>query len=173
MIEPFGRRMQDRQAIAEGMLRSAFGKARGQALRLALVIEMLWWCGEEGMLPPPTQVSTAAFEAAACLVGDYFMEMAARVYGDVGGSLIDRNAAMLARWIVGTRSTEVHVRHLQRKARLPGLHTAAQIRGAAERLIALNWLYAPARNNRFGPRTRLAYRVNPRLWERGTNNMVC
>jgi hypothetical protein len=46
------------------MLRSAFGKARGQALRLALVIEMLWWCGEEGMSqleePPPSMTSKVA-----------------------------------------------------------------------------------------------------------------
>jgi hypothetical protein len=164
MIEAFGRRMQDRQTTARGMLRSAFGKARGQALRLALVIEMLWWCGDEGMSPPPTQISTRAFEAAACLVGDYFMEMAERVYSATGGSLIDREAATLARWMLGTRSAEVHVRHLQRKVRLPGLHTAAQIRGAADRLVALNWLYPPSPSSRFGPRTRLAYPVNPRLW---------
>ena len=164
MIEAFGRRMQDRQTTARGMLRSACGKARDQALRLALVIEMLWWCGDEGMSPPPTQISTRAFEAAACLVGDYFMEMAERVYGAAGGSLIDREAATLARWMLGTRSAEVHVRHLQRKVRLPGLHTAAQIRGAADRLVALNWLYPPPPSSRFGPRTRLAYPVNPRLW---------
>ena len=93
-----------------------------------------------------------------------FMEMAERVYGDTGGSLIDREAATLARWMLGTRSAEVHVRHLQRKVRLPGLHTAAQIRGAADRLVALNWLYPPPPSSRFGPRTRLTYPVNPRLW---------
>jgi hypothetical protein len=164
-IEAFGCRMQDRQATAEGPLRSAFGKARGQALRLALVIEMSWWCGEEGMSPPPTRVSTRAFDAASRLVGDYFMEMAVRVYGNAGGSCLDRDAATLGHWIIGARPTEVHVRHLQRKVRLPGFHTAAQIHSAAERLVALNWLYPPAPSNRFGLRTRLAYLVNPRLWE--------
>jgi hypothetical protein len=131
---------------------------------LALVIEMLWWCGEEGMSPPPTRVGTRAFEAAARLIGDYFMGMAERVHADPNGALIDRDAATLARWMLGTRPAEVHVRHLQRKVRLPGLHTAAQIHGAAEGHVALNWLYPPAPGNRFGPRTRLAYPVNPRLW---------
>jgi hypothetical protein len=48
MIEAFGREMQDRQTSAGGLLRSAIGKARGAALRLALVLELLWWCGEDG-----------------------------------------------------------------------------------------------------------------------------
>lgn len=165
MIEAFGCRMQSRQNAAAGPLRSAYGKARGQALRLALVLEMLWWCGEEGMSPPPVRVSVRAFDAAVRLVGDYFMAMAEHVYGDAGGSRIDHDAATLAHWILGTRPIEVHIRHLQRTVRLPGFHTAAQIRSAAERLVALHWLYPPAPSNRFGPRMRLAYPVNPRLWE--------
>jgi hypothetical protein len=165
MIEAFGCQMQDRQRAAEGMLRSAFGKARGQALRLSLVIEMLWWSGGEGMSPPPQRISTRAFDAAARLVSDYFMGMAERVYGSSDGSPVDHGAPTMARWVIETHPSEVHVRHLQRTVRLPGLHTAAQIRRAAERLVALNWLYPPTPSNRFGPRTRLAYRVNPRLWE--------
>ena len=49
VIEEFGREMQDRQSTAGGLLRSAFGKARGAALRLGLVLELLWWCGEDGI----------------------------------------------------------------------------------------------------------------------------
>jgi hypothetical protein len=171
MIEAFGCRMQHRQAMSQGPLRSASGKARGQALRLALVIEMLWWCGEESMSPPPARVSARAFDAAACLVSDYFMGMAERVYGDVAEPRIDRDTATPARWILKTRPTEVHVRHLQREGhlqreeRLPGLRNAAQIRSAAERLVALNWLHPPTSNSRFGRRGQLAYPVNPFLWE--------
>src|SRR5260370_7389083 len=78
MIEALGREMQQRQARAGGLLRSAIGKARGQALRLALVLELLWWCGEDGMTPPPVQIGTRAFAAAATLMADYFFPMAAR-----------------------------------------------------------------------------------------------
>jgi len=49
---------------------------RGAALRLALVLELLWWCGEDGVTPPPLTISARAFAAAALLVGDYFMVMA-------------------------------------------------------------------------------------------------
>ncbi len=166
MIEAFGRRMQDRQLMSEGLLRSALGKTRGQALRLALVLEMLWWCAEEGASPPPSRISAHAFAAAARLVSDYFMVMAERAYGDASVSFIQRDAATLARWIFKTRPAAVHIRHLQRNVRLPGLRAAAQIRGAAERLVAFGWLNLPARSTQFGPRARVTYAVNPGLWER-------
>src|SRR5262249_30606851 len=108
MIEEFGREMQERQSSAGGLMRSALGKTRGAALRLALVLEMMWWCSEEGMAPPPSAVSARAFAAAASLVGDYFVPMAERVYGDAAASREDRNAATLARWIMREHPAEVH-----------------------------------------------------------------
>lgn len=80
LIEAFGRRMQGGQSRSRGLLRSAYGKARGHAVRLALVLEMLWWCGEDGTSPPPAFVSARAFKTASRLVGEYFIPMAERVY---------------------------------------------------------------------------------------------
>jgi hypothetical protein len=165
MIETFGSEMQDRQSTAGGPLRSALGKARGQVLRLALVLELLWWCGEDGMAPPPADVGLRALAAAALLIGDYFMPMAERVYGDAAATERERGAATLARWITKTRLREVHVRHLQREVRLPGLRTAEQIRAAAEVLVEADWLCPPAAGTEFGQRGRVAYPVNPRVWE--------
>jgi hypothetical protein len=163
-IEVFGREMQIRHEGAGGLLSAAFGKARGQALRLALVLEMLWWCGEDGTSPPPTRLSPRAFTAAAHLMADYFVAMAEAVYGDVTKTTRERNAAILAQWIFSTRPKEIHIRRMQREVRLPGLRTAEQIRDAAEVLVATGWLSPPPTNTRFGPRARLAYIINPRLW---------
>jgi hypothetical protein len=80
-IELFARELQGRQQGARPLLRAALGKARGQALRLALVLEMLRWCGEDGVLPPPTRISRGALAASADLVGHYFLPVAERVYG--------------------------------------------------------------------------------------------
>jgi hypothetical protein len=165
MIERFGHEMQESQHAAGGLLRSALGKARGQALRLALVIEFLWWCGEDGMNAPPTQISARAFAAAAQLMADYFEPMAERVYGDAAVTERERGAATLARWVLASRSTELHVRHLQREMRLPGLRTAEQIKSAAEALVEADWLRSPTPGNEFGQRGRVAYPVNPRLWQ--------
>ena len=144
-------------------IRAALGKARGQALRLALVLELLWWCGEDGSAPPPTCISSRAFAAAAGLMEDYFLVMAARVYGEILPSLRDRNAATLARWILETRPKELHIRHMQRAVRLPGMRKAGEIHEAAAMLVAAGWLIPPVPSTRFGPRMRLSYSVNPQL----------
>jgi hypothetical protein len=158
-LETFGQEMQNRQQQAGGLMRSAFGKARGALLRLSLVLEFLWWCGREGYDPPPTTISLSAFKAAARLVADYFMPMAERVYGDAGASDGERRVATLARWVLKTRAAEVHIRHLQRRERLPGLRDAETIRATCERMVEAGWLIAPKIG--FGAASKVAYRVNP------------
>jgi hypothetical protein len=163
VLEEFAREMQTRQATAGGLMRSALGKARGLALRLSLVLEMLWWGAHEGMSAPPTVISEKALLGAAKLVDEYFMPMAERVYGDAGTSKADRNAATLAKWIVKEKVTEVHVRHLLRDVRLPGLKTAEDIHNAALVLVEADWLREPPTGA--GKRPRMAYPVNPKVLE--------
>ncbi len=163
-LEAFAREMQDRQHDAGGLMRSAYGKARGLALRLSLVIEFLWWCGQDGYAPPPATISQAAFAAAAHLVADYLMPMAERVYGDAAARPEDRNAATLARWIDRTKAQEVHVRKLQREVRLPGLGDAETIHAAAAVLVEAGWLIPPPRGG-FQQRAKAAYAVNPKALE--------
>jgi hypothetical protein len=146
-----------------GLLRSAYGKARGAALRLSLVLEWLWFCGEAGMVMPPDVISVKAFAAAMTLIGEYFMPMAERVFGDAAASCDERGAATLARWIFKQKPEEVHVRSLLREVRLPGLRSAEQIKGAAKLLVDADWLRAP--NVGFGTQRKVSYAVNPRLWE--------
>lgn len=162
-LEAFACDMQDRQQSAGGLMRSALGKARGLALRLSLVIEFLWWCGEKEVSAAPEVIPEAAFAAAAYLVADYLMPMAERVYGDAAARPADRNAATLARWIVKERVQEVHVRHLQREVRLPGLGDAETIKAAAAVLIEAGWLTPPVIG--FGAASRVLYTVNPKVTE--------
>jgi hypothetical protein len=163
-IERFGRAMQQCQSSAGGLMRSAYGKARGLALRLSLVLEYLWWCGTGGFAAPPGMIGLDAFDAAAKLVADYFMPMAESVYGDAAASSADRNAATLARWIVKRRPQEVYVRELQRRVRLPGLSLADDIHVAATVLVEAGWLKAPGRST-WQQRARSAYTINPGLWD--------
>jgi hypothetical protein len=155
--------MQRRQQEAGPLLRSALGKVRGQVLRLSLVLELLRWCGEDGVASPPSRIGPRAFASAAVLIDGYFLPMAARAYGDAQPTARESNAAVLARWIVNTCPEELYPRHLQREVRLPGLRTAQQIRDAAEALVVSGWLCSPDRPRQFGPRSRLCYRINPRL----------
>ena len=148
-------------------MRSAYGKARGLALRLSLVIEMLWWAGTDGGPMPPTEISVKAFLAAALFVSEYFMPMAERVYGDAAATPTERNAATLARWIAKTKASEVHVRFLQREARLPGLREAEVIGEAIQALQEADWLGEQESGKAKGKRPRNAYPVNPLVhaWE--------
>ncbi len=108
-----------------------------------MVLEMPWWCATDSTDSPPTEISAAAFAAARCLVADFFMPMAARVYGDAAATPAERDAATLARWIIRERAVEVHVSHLQRVVKLPGLNAAAIIHGAAKALVEAGWLMPP------------------------------
>ena len=98
-------------------------------------------------------------------MADYFLPMAERVYGDAAATDRERNAATLARWILNNQLPDMHVRHLQRDVRLPGLRTAELIRDAADVLLEADWLRPPSPGTEFGRRGRVAYPINPRLWE--------
>ena len=164
-MEQFGRAMQRRQVEAGGLMRSAYGKARGLALRLSLVLAMLRWCAGEGAapdLPPPGEIGEAAFNAACALVADYAMPMAARVFGDAAVPKRERDAATLARWILSTRAPEVHVRRLQKEIRLPGLSMAEDIHMACWTLVEAGWLRELTAGGAVG-RPRATYIVNPAL----------
>jgi hypothetical protein len=162
-LEKFGQDMQAMQNVSAGLLASAFGKARGLTLRLSLVLEYLAWAAEDGIAAAPSGISRTTFLAAASLVRDYFLPMAERVYGDAATTPQERNTAVLARWIAKERPTDVHVRHLQREVRLPGLVNAETIHAACKALVDAGWLEPPARGSREG-RARAAYAIRPELW---------
>jgi hypothetical protein len=163
-IKRFGGTAQTEQEAAAGLMRSAWGKARGHVLRLALVLEFLWWCAIDGIDEPPRDIGADAIEAAITLVREYFMPMAERVYGDASATAVERHAAMLARWILKTRADEVYVRDMLRNNRLAGMTTADAIHDAAQALVEADWLAPPTLSGDQG-RRREAYRVNPRVFE--------
>ncbi|WP_234731205.1 DUF3987 domain-containing protein [Acidocella facilis] len=162
MLEAFAQDMQRAQGNAGGLLRSAYGKARGMVLRLSLVLEFMRWAASPGLSAPPREISEAVLAHACDLVAEYAMPMAARVYGDAATPQAERNAATLARWIVRAKPQEVHVRRLQRDVRLPGLRTAEAIRAACDALADADWLRAPP-PGAFQSRGKVAYPVNPAI----------
>jgi len=174
LIEAFGQKMQLQQKAAGGLLRSAYGKARGHALRLALNLEYLWWCGMDGMAPPPARISEKAFIAAACLVEEFFIPMAERVYGDAALPEADRLATIVARWILDKRLPEkksaiLNARALRRQSGLPGLRHAEKVKLALDALVDADWLMpAPVRSGGGSGRKRDDYIINPRL--KGVSN---
>ncbi len=139
-------------------MNSALGKARGLVLRLSLVLAYLRWAAEDGITQAPAEIEEDALQAAITLVKQYLIPMAERVYGNAAISQHDRNVETLARWIMSTRAREIHVRHLQRSERLPGLSSAQDIHTACRALVTAGWLTPPPRGSNNG-RARQAYQV--------------
>jgi hypothetical protein len=163
-IVSFARAMQERREATTGLMRSAIGKARGLVLRLSLVLEYLRWCGENGYAAPPDTIKEDALIAAAKFVSEYVLPMAERTYGDTVCSEMDNNVTTLAKWIAKERPDAIHVRHLQRTIRLPGLVKADAIHGACKELIEAGWLGKPTAGT-FQQRGSKVYPVSPRLME--------
>jgi hypothetical protein len=146
-----------------GAVASAWGKAPGHLLRLALVLQHLWWCAEPAR-ESPAEISVAAINSAAGLIEDYFKPMAARVYGDAALAERDRLSAVLSRWIAKHRPRSVNARKLRRETRLPGLKEADKVRLAIEALEDADWLRRlPSRQGETPGRQREDYIVNPKL----------
>ena len=145
-----------------GMFASHYGKLPGSVLRLALVIEHLWWAAEGGT--PPASIGINATNAAAGLVTDYFLPMARRAYGDAVLPDDERDARTIARWIVRNRIDRINARKLYRQAKLPGLTSAKAVNAALDYLeeAACVWP-APSRVGDRPGRQRGDYIVNPKL----------
>jgi hypothetical protein len=163
VLVDFAREAQDRERAAHGLFKSACGKARGQALRPALVLEHLWWCAGGGG-PEPARVSRAATEAAAGLMDGYFLPMAARVLGDASVPEDERNARTLAAWIMQTRPERVNVSTVRDTVRLPGLRESDAVKAACRYLAEAGWLAEPPRQQHAPGRPRGDWLVNPRLF---------
>ena len=146
-----------------GMLGSYYGKSPGHLLRLALVIEFLWWAIsiEE---QEPINISKKAIAAAAHLVDYYFKPMAERVFGDASIPEEERLANTLARYIIKTKPIIINLRSIRREAGLPGLRKAEKVAMVVDRLVEAHWLFPSAESTGKG-RPREDYTINPRLWE--------
>jgi hypothetical protein len=161
-IEAFAAEMKRRAEEASGIFAGSLGKARGHVLRLSLVLEHLWWCGEM-VTREPTSVNEKAVLAAAGLVDGYFIPMAERVYGDAAIPVSERGAMTLARHIRKVGLVEFNARELRRE--IGGrLREAAAMEDACQALVEAG-LVRPRFTRAGHRRGREArnYEVNPAL----------
>lgn len=155
---------QDQDSSA--LYKSFVGKLDGAVLRLALVAEYIAWAVGNGR--EPTQVGTLSLVAAAQFVDDYCKPMAERVYGDAALPQVERDAALLGRYIVKAGLRNPNLRTLKQsphKAKLAAIRQADRMRAAADCLVDANVLRpAPAREGQTVGRASLDYIANPLLW---------
>lgn len=149
-----------------GALYEAFvGKMSGAALRLALVGELTVWAFDGG--PEPDRVSQRSVAAAITWVEDYAKPMAARVYGDAAVPEVDRNAALLARYVRRAGLDRLNLRELRRtphKSQLKPLQPKGALEDALDLLENAGWLLPDFHRDGDNPgQPRKDYRVNPKV----------
>jgi hypothetical protein len=161
LFENFVRRLSEQEAQSHAFMKGAIGKARGQTLRLAIVLEYLWWAGSN--LSEPVAIQKRVIEAAIGLMDHYFLPMAARIFSDAAVPADEKNARTLARWIVDTRPETINVTEIRDRARLPGLRETNDVKAGCRFLVEAHWLLEPQLTGQPG-RPPGNFRVNPRLW---------
>ena len=94
-----------------------------------------------------------------------FLSMAARVLGDASGPAEERNARILAEWIMHTQPAVVNVSSIRDRARMPGV--AGKRAGEAGVPVPARCRVAAAAGVIRGGGPRGDWPVNPQLWAKG------
>jgi len=164
LFEQWGRE-NDRGVEDAGSLYKGFcGKLKGMVLRLALVAEYLAWASGSG--PEPTSISADTIGTVVDFVDGYAKPTALRVFGDAALPVVERNAAVLARYILRTKPRKINARDVRRSAGLPGLKEAQAVNDAFAALVDADWLTpAPNRSGDTPGRQSSDYIVNPTVHE--------
>jgi len=163
LFEAFWKELRQQEEDASGLLQGNIGKLPGLTLRLALVLELLWWAGS-GESNPPGEVSHDAILCAYSLVSDYFLPMARRAFGDAALPEVEKDATALARWLLKEKPETVNIRSLWR-SKTAGLGAAEAAIKAVLELVDAGWLFANPTRKGGGPgKQKKDYVINPRVF---------
>ena len=143
-----------------GILGSAWGKMPGLLLRLSLILELGSWATTKE--EAPAQVSLSTINNAIGLMEDYIKPMAERFYGDAALPTAERDAAMLARWLLAKNIDHFNARELRRSAGLPGLRKSQAIDAATSILVDAHWIRPSAPGTGPGRKAK-SFDVNPEI----------
>ncbi|MHB2168022.1 DUF3987 domain-containing protein [Alsobacter sp. R-9] len=164
-LEAFGGAMKRAANEASGPLAGALGKAAAHAIRLALVMEFLWWAERGGT--EPQEISDLAMLAGIGLVDGYYCPQARRVFREASVPPEEVCAIAVAKWIVATKVDRFNAREARR--RIGGaVRDARAMDQACEVLTEAGAIMPdPTRTGGTHGRQSKDYRVNPAVHEEG------
>jgi hypothetical protein len=94
-IQDYRRQVAAAETEASGLYLSWLGKLPGMAVRISIVLEHLYWCGDnEHSATPPELISLKATVAAIAFLDRYAAPMARRCFGDAALPQVDRDAIL-------------------------------------------------------------------------------
>jgi Protein of unknown function (DUF3987)/Primase C terminal 2 (PriCT-2)/Bifunctional DNA primase/polymerase, N-terminal len=165
-LTAFAVEMQVQERQAGGLMVGVLGKARGYALRLAVVLEYLQWAWS-GNRSEPSQISAKAMRSAVELMRHYFLPMASRVLGDAAITQQERDARTLAKWIAAERPSKINLRSLSRGetggTAMHGLRDRKRLETATDWLKDAGWFQRDAVGKADG-RPRSDHQIADGLW---------
>lgn len=158
------------EADAEGVLGQWLGKQGGVALRLALVIEHLWWASDAkpGDVTGPAKISSAAMTAAMKFIDTYASPMASLALKKACQPTEDEDALHLLRILANKGEAQFNARLLGRGSHGPAgrLSQPSAMGAALEVLVAAKLIRHVGErvDGKAGKRPSL-YDVNPILFQ--------
>lgn len=148
----------------ESILKYFLGKGQGYVLRLALLLELLWWASSEN--EEPTEISLEAIKTAIELYDTYLIPMCERVYNMYYSPSQNIEARALAKYIIANKPNSFILREIYNDGNIANLRRKEQAQKAADRLVSLGWLhFVSSRNGTTAGRRRTTYYVNPEVYE--------
>lgn len=160
------------------LLKGHFGKMPGLVLRVALIIEYMRSAADDAPNQPGssfgdtvTHVTETSMAAAIRLFEEYFKPMAKRVFNEAETPEGDRDAPMLAKWILEQGCEQFNSSQLRTRTGCPsGLRDAVRMQRACEALRDRGWLrYVGERQDGRPGRKSLEWAVNPLVFEPKAN----
>jgi putative DNA primase/helicase len=153
----------DAKMNAVGRLAGAVGKLDGIALRLAMVIEFLDWAWGKSVCEP-TSISVRSVVNALALIDEWARANLERVFAEAALPQAQRDAMVIARWLLKTRPAMINARAIARQSGFPGPRDYKALDEALEFLESAGWLSPIGRAGAAGGRPRKDYAVNPAIY---------
>ena len=167
LLDTYRQQVADIEAEASGLLMSWLGKLPGMAVRLALIFEHLWWCGDHEYDDQcPQAISEKAVIAAIVFLDEYAMPMAQRCFGESSLPRPERDVRAIARWMLDNGPEIINPRHLRQIRVISGSAPASRYDEAISKLEEAGWL-RPSFSREGGSSGRQSkdWLVNPKVME--------
>lgn len=159
-LERYAQHVHQKALTAVGHYAGALGKARGQVVRLALILEFLHWCCVSGQ-DEPSRISVESVHQAIALMEDYFLPMAARCSTEGSIPIEDSLAITLAKALKESGQSTFNASKLRYEVR--GLRAAKKMNQAVKSLEEAGLVRLVPPPKKPGQRKK-DYEVNPRLF---------
>ena len=169
LLHEFRGQLRALESSSSGLFLSHIGKWPGMAVRIALILELLWWAAADDPVGGgPVEISANSAAGAITLLAEYVQPMARRIYGEATLPKVERDATALARHLMSKIRKEgvlerISSREIQR-ARIEGLRTADEVKAALGELEAAGWVRAASSSVELTVgRPKVEWMVNPAL----------